>query len=190
MFKEKYKTPKGSFRRILIISSIALIVASLLVRNNKTLSFAIASPDYPSKIGFEDFDEEINRREDIDASFLNNLNKFSIQSSSEVLMTMDRKSNSLYSPISFYMALAMLAETAEGETQNQIVQALNMGNMDIIQSETAKLFRQLYFHNEIGRLTLANSLWLNENVDFNKDKLETLAETKPLFVGVINNPSL
>ena len=38
------------------------------------------------------------------------------------------------------------------------------------------MFRKLYFHNEIGRLTLANSLWLNKDIAFNENKLKTLAE--------------
>lgn len=74
------------------------------------------------------------------------------------------------------MALAMVSETAKGETQYEIIQALGMDNIEIIRSETGKLFRQLYFHNEIGRLTFGNSLWLNKDVDFKDTTLETLAK--------------
>lgn len=74
------------------------------------------------------------------------------------------------------MALTMVADTAGGKTQEQIINALNMQDIDMIRSETGKLFRQLYFHNEIGRLTFANSLWLNKDVAFNENKLKTLAE--------------
>lgn len=156
--------------------AIVIIGSSLFIKNRKIETYAIGTPVYPTKIGFEDFDAKFNRREDIDEKFIKNLNDFSIKSSSLVLSDTDRDTNSLYSPISLYMALAMVGETVKGETQDQIVNALSMDSMELIRSETGKLFRRLYFHNEIGRLTLANSLWLNKNVRFNENKLDTLAK--------------
>ena len=175
-FNNKRKSPNLAFRVTIIATSIMIIVSTLLIRNKGMESYAIALPEYPSKIGFEDFEEEVKRREEIDNKFIINLNKFSIDTSSQVLRGADRETNSLFSPISLYMALAMVAETAEGDTQQQIINALNMPDIDLIKSETGKLFRQLYFHNEIGRLTFANSLWLNKDVAFNENKLKTLAE--------------
>lgn len=174
--KVEEKESNFAFRAILIVASIIVIGFSLSMRKNETESYAIGLPEYPSKIGFEDFDEKVKRREEIDERFIQNLNKFSIETSSQVLKAADKKKNSLFSPMSLYMALAMVAETTEGDTQEEIINALNMSDIDMIRGETGKLFRQLYFHNEIGRLTLANSLWLNKDVAFNEDKLKTLAE--------------
>ncbi len=167
-----------SFRKVgLILVAITIVISSTLFFNNKkTESYAIGTPEYPTKIKFDDFDEEVKRREDIDEKFIKNLEDFSINSSSLVLRDSDKNTNSLYSPLSLYMALAMVSETAKGETQYEIIQALGMDNIEIIRSETGKLFRQLYFHNEIGRLTFGNSLWLNKDVDFKDTTLETLAK--------------
>ena len=74
------------------------------------------------------------------------------------------------------MALSMTAETANGETQEEILQVLNMDSIDMVRSETGKLFRKLYYHNEIGKLSLGNSLWLNKNVKFNINTLDLLAK--------------
>ncbi len=175
-FNNKRKSPNLAFRLTIIVATIMIIVSSLLTKNKGIESYAIALPEYPSKIGFEDFEEKVKRREEIDSKFIKNLNKFSIDTSSQVLKDTDSEINSLFSPISLYMALAMLAETAEGQTQEQIIEALDMQDIGMIRSETGKLFRHLYFHNEIGRLTLANSLWLNKDVAFNDNKLKTLAE--------------
>lgn len=164
------------FRAILIVSTILIIGSSLFIKNKNIDSYAIGIPEYPSKIGFEDYEKKISSREEIDEKFIKNLNNFSIKSSSLVLSDTDREINSMYSPISLYMALAMVGETAQGETQDQIIDALSMDNIEMIRSETGKLFRRLYFHNKIGRLTLANSLWLNKNVAFNEDTIETLAK--------------
>ena len=163
---------------ISIVAALFVIIigSSLLLKDNKTLSYAIAAPEYPTKIEFDDFDERVKRREVLDKEFIKKLQDFSINSSSLVLRDRDKDSNSLYSPLSLYMALAMVSETAKGETQDEIIMALGMDNIDMIRSETGKLFRQLYFYNEIGRLTLANSLWLNKDIDFKNKTLDLLAK--------------
>lgn len=158
---------------------LSALVFAILIVNLSGCSYkpnlAIA-PEYPSKIKFDDFEENRARMEDIEKDFLNNVREFTYKSSSLILKESDNSSNALFSPISLYMALSMVAETAHGDTRSQIVKALNMDNIDIIRNETGKLFRSMYFHNEIGKLTLGNSLWLNKNIEFKNNTLETLAK--------------
>lgn len=73
------------------------------------------------------------------------------------------------------MAMAMLADSAKGQTQSEILSALNMNNMNLVSSQSGKLFRSLYYDNEFGKLKLANSIWLNKNISFHKSFLQTLA---------------
>lgn len=169
MFRKNFK-----FAAIMVV--IVIVLSSFFFRINKMNTYAIAEPEYPTKIGFEDLDEKINRREDIDEKFLKNLKDFSIKSSSLVLRETDKDINSLYSPISLYMALSMVSETANEDTQKEILEALNMDDIEMVRSETGKLFRRLYYHNEIGKLSLGNSLWLNNDVKFNNDLLDLLAK--------------
>lgn len=161
----------------LIFSTLvfAILLVSLSGCSNNKIN-VINVPEYPSKISFDDFNEERDRREDIDGDFFNDVIDFTYKSSSLVLSESDRTSNDLFSPISLYMALSMMAETADGDTRAQIVDALNMDNIETIRKETGKLFRRLYFHNEIGKLTLGNSLWLNKNIEFKSNTLETLVK--------------
>jgi len=175
MFKKNSKV-KLFFISVVILG---LLVFGLFINRNNVNNikvYAIAEPIYPTKIKFDDFDEKRSRREDIDRRFLKNLKDFSIKSSSLVLGKSDKDKNEIYSPISLYMALSMVAETANGDTQKEILKALNMDNMDIVRTETGKLFRQLYFHNEIGKLSLGNSLWLDKDVSFKKELLDLLAK--------------
>ena len=167
------RTPSVYLIAIILLISIT---TSIFLITNKKESLAISAPSYPSKIGFEDYDKTRERFEEINENYIDSLKDFSIKSSSVVFKDSNRDKNNLYSPISLYMALAMVAETAEGETRNQIVSALESSDMDIIRSETGKLFRRLYYHNEIGKLTLGNSLWLNENVNFNDNLLQDMAK--------------
>ncbi|QQY79659.1 serpin (serine protease inhibitor) [Keratinibaculum paraultunense] len=167
---------KNIFKFAILMVAMVVVLYSFFNKSNRMDIYAIAEPTYPTKIKFDDLDEKINRREDIDESFLKNLKDFSIKSSSLVLRETDKDTNSLYSPISLYMALSMASETANGDTQKEILGALNMDNIEMVRSETGKLFRRLYYHNEIGKLSLGNSLWLNKDVEFNSDLLDLLAK--------------
>lgn len=160
------KRRKSVFKFAAIMAAIVIVLSSFFFRINKMNTYAIAEPEYPTKIGFEDLDE----------SFLKNLKDFSIKSSSLVLRGTDKNTNSLYSPISLSMALSMASETANEDTQKEILEALNMDNTEMVRSEIGKLFRRLYYHNEIGKLSLGNSLWLNNDVKFNNDLLDLLAK--------------
>ncbi|WP_416198340.1 MAG: Serpin family protein [Sporanaerobacter sp.] len=170
------KRPKSVFKFVAIMAAIIMVISSFFIKSNRVNTYAIAEPAYPTKIKFDDLDEKINRREDIDEKFLKNLKDFSIKSSSLVLRETDKDINSLYSPISLYMALSMVSETANEDTQKEILEALNMDNIEMVRSETGKLFRRLYYHNEIGKLSIGNSLWLNNGVEFNGDLLDLLAK--------------
>jgi serpin B len=165
----------ASFRYAFIAIIICILISTLFLKIHGSNIYAIAEPEYPSKIGFDDIDEKRKRMEDIDEEFLEKLETFSLKSSSLVLSKGDNKKNRLYSPISLYMDLSMAAETADGDTQQEILQALDM-DINMMRDETGKLFRRLYFYNEIGKLNLGNSLWLNENIDFNEEMLDLLKE--------------
>lgn len=139
-------------------------------------TYAISTPDYPAKLDFDDHSGRQERFEEIDPAFLSGLEAFSLQSSSLILKEAGSLENSLFSPISLYFALAMVAETASGKTQDEVLAALHMDSMELVRSETGKLFRRLYTENEIGRLNLGNSLWLNKDIAFNKSLLDLLGK--------------
>lgn len=76
------------------------------------------------------------------------------------------------------MALALTADGAQESTQKEIIKALAMADLDIakMNEQTHRLFNNLYFDNEIGRLKFANSLWLSKQVGFNKTFLQQAAQ--------------
>lgn len=153
-----------------VVLLVAVIVTTIFI-NPTTTSGAIAAPDYPGKTRFE----SPRQWEALDSIFLNGLETFAFTSSSLVLSSASREENALFSPLSLYMALALAAETASGETQEEFIRALSMPDLDLISQETGKLFRNIYTHNEFGRLTLANSLWLAHDVEFKQPFLDKAA---------------
>lgn len=145
------------------------------ITNTPATAYALGAPEYPTPLVFDDYEGRNSRLETIDEGYLQGVRDFSFTSAGEILNNQKSKgSNTVYSPISLYMALTMLAETTDNSTRGEILNLLSTNDMSLISSETPKLFRSLYTDNEIGKLNLANSLWLSKDFDFNKETIDKL----------------
>ena len=83
--------------------------------------------------------------------------------------------NRVYSPLNVYMALSMLTELSDGNTRAQILDLLDAEDV-LTQRQRAKtLWNNNYLTGDKGECVLANSLWLNQDVEYVKSTLETLA---------------
>ena len=83
--------------------------------------------------------------------------------------------NRVYSPLNVYMALSMLAEVSDGNTRKQILDLLGAEDIATQRERAKKLWHSNYWTGERGECVLANSLWLNQDVEFVKRTMETLA---------------
>ncbi len=84
--------------------------------------------------------------------------------------------NKVYSPINVYMALAMLAEVTDGESRQQILTLLGSESIEALRSQAASVWNANYSNDGAVTSILANSLWLNESVNFNQSTMDSLAE--------------
>lgn len=84
--------------------------------------------------------------------------------------------NEAFSPANLYMALAELAELADGEAREEILAALGAESIEALRTQARGLWESLYYKDEHSRLTLANSLWLDESLDYHPEPLEALSE--------------
>ncbi|WP_294550644.1 serpin family protein [uncultured Pseudoflavonifractor sp.] len=84
--------------------------------------------------------------------------------------------NRIYSPISLWFALAMLAETTAGETRQQVLTALGAEDLEQLRGWADSLWHALYTDDGTASLLLGSSIWLGEGMDFRQDVLDTLAE--------------
>lgn len=162
-------------KRIAALLLTFIMLISLFGCSASSAKTVLAVPQYPKKIAYEDYDSSRERYEEIDVGFLSNLTDFSFGSASLVLANQDSSKNALYSPLSLYMSLAVAAQGAQGETRKELLRALHIRDAQIMDAQTGKLFRRLYLDNEIGRLTLANSLWLNKGFKYKRSFLESAA---------------
>ena len=69
--------------------------------------------------------------------------------------------NAIYSPLSLWSALALLAQSAGGNNRDQVLAALDIGSVDALQSQFSQVWRGLYTDNGVQSLLLGNSVWLN-----------------------------
>ncbi|MBR3765440.1 MAG: hypothetical protein IKK57_12930 [Clostridia bacterium] len=84
--------------------------------------------------------------------------------------------NRVYSPVSLYMALAMLAETTGGSTREEILTMLGAENIETLRQQATDVWKANYCDDGMLIRTLATSLWLNEDIAFNPETMSALAE--------------
>ena len=83
--------------------------------------------------------------------------------------------NTLISPLSIMLALAMTANGANGETLAQMESVLGMSIADL--NEYLYSYARSMPNNEYGSVSLANSVWIkeDENLEVKQDFLQTIA---------------
>lgn len=70
--------------------------------------------------------------------------------------------NYMFSPLSIKMALAMTANGATGETQEEILKTTSIDNLDEY-NESVRAMLDKYSESDILRLNIANSIWINSD---------------------------
>jgi serpin B len=153
-----------------------VIIVNLTACGNNFDSATLKSPVYPKSISFDDNDSlrTVRIENPIDDSYLSAMNGFSYAFASKILSGQTK--NLSYSPTSLYMTLSLAATGAKGETQDEIISVLGLSGkgVDYISKQNSNLYRLLYFDNKVGKLKIANSLWLKKDSAF-KDEFITNA---------------
>ncbi|MDD6159904.1 MAG: serpin family protein [Oscillospiraceae bacterium] len=85
--------------------------------------------------------------------------------------------NRVYSPLNVYMALAMLAETAGGESRQQVLDLLGVGDIEAVRRLSAALWNANYCDDGAATSIPAASLWLNKDVTYVDKTMKQLADT-------------
>ncbi len=100
--------------------------------------------------------------------------------------------NAVYSPISLYMALAMLAQTTGGESRQELLELLGAESMEHLAQQAGYVFLNQYENDGVRTSILANSLWLDEGRAFHQDTVACLAERfyASVYQGPLESPEL
>lgn len=137
-------------------------------------SVSLAHPEYPSFLSYKDFEGEQERREELSETLLACISDFCGATASKLMPA--EQENALYSPLSLYFALSMLAESAGGETRQQALDLLGT-DLESLRAELAPIWRSLYCDNEYCKRQAANSLWLplEDGFEAKREFLDTLS---------------
>jgi serpin B len=168
-------TGKRKPRRALWMSAVAAVlvvavVGGILFRSNhgELLPEAAAAayePDYTVKYTGETLSED----------YLNDIRTFAANAG---LALLDGSDTTAYSPTALYAALSMVAELAEGDSLDALLDALGVESIDTLRQSSGDLWRYLCANPDTkapGKVTIANSMWLNQDYVFNGETLQNLA---------------
>ena len=103
-----------------------------------------------------------------------NLSPFIQKTISEFLKD-SKNENKIYSPINIYMALSMVAEISDGNSRQQVLDLLNANSIDDLRSQAHSIWNANYCDDGVVTSILASSLWMNKDVNYNKETLDLLS---------------
>ena len=124
---------------------------------------------------YEAWQDDRTDRMALDDGWSDGMQSFFLTTSQQYLAGTDGD-NRVYSPLSLYLALAMLAECTDGESRAQILSLLGLDDTELAQSAGNYIWRNLYGETSTGKTQLASSIWLKESVPYNEETLATLAQ--------------
>ncbi len=100
--------------------------------------------------------------------------------------------NRAYSPVNIYMTLAMLGETTDKESRSQILDLLGADNIGELREDAKNMWLANYCNDGAVTSILANSVWLNEDVNIKQEPLDVLAENyyASSYRGDVSSPEM
>lgn len=150
----------------------------------------VATPEYPEMVAFPNRDDysdykaynqdysawnnSFKEQYDQPTGYADSLSSFFMCSIPEFLSGED---NRAYSPLNLYLALAMLAETTGGNSQQQILELLGADSIEALRTQASHVWNAHYCNDGQTTSLLANSLWLDDAYNFKSDAIQTLADS-------------
>ena len=190
--------------KALVPAGVAAVVAAVLLvtgipglTSGTLAAYAIALPQYPdlpqcpteptgnSEAAWEQFSQDYSAYRDAWWNYQNETDRLydtpeltaalADYTGRSTALALAGEGNRIYSPVSLWFALAMLAETTEGQTRQQVLDALGVPDVEQLRSWADTLWRTIYRDDGTAASLLGTSIWLDEDVSFHQDTLDALA---------------
>lgn len=196
------RIPRGVIAAILVLALCAGILTPLIHYNKENadtpncfttnayaLAFAVTptlSPrpneaDYEEKNDWEAYEQaysawraDQNALHDQPEGYADSLEGY-FQASIPLLL--DSNENAVCSPVNIYMALAMLAETTQGDSRAQILNLFGADSIESLRTQAGQVWNAHYNDDGVSELLLANSLWLSAQETYDMNTVRTLASS-------------
>ncbi len=116
-------------------------------------------------------------REKAEASeaYRDDMNRY-YQEIMENLLVSEDDGNTVCSPLNTYIAFALLSETTDGNTRQQILDLLRAQDAESLRERISALWETNYADTPALKCLLANSHWLRNITEYNQDTLDRAAK--------------
>lgn len=84
--------------------------------------------------------------------------------------------NALWSPVNAYIGLAMLAEVTDNGTRQEILDLLGMEDTQALRGSVSAVWESVYKDNGDEICVLANSLWLDSELEYIQETMDILSQ--------------
>ena len=174
------------------ISSVAAVLALVLLFNLPSMPMVISAkavsiasesrqmqrPDrddykdvYAWREDFNKWEEEQKQISNTTSDAVTALTPFFLTGSEQFLSTQGSE-NALWSPINAYIGLSMMTELTDGASRQQILDLFGVDSIDELRKQVGAVWESSYNDNGHEISTLANSLWLEEGLNYNQDTMD------------------
>lgn len=112
---------------------------------------------------------------------------------STLFLDSPEQENGVWSPVSAYMALAMLAESTGGNSRQQVLDTLGVSDIETLRTEVSAVWETFYEPlNGNESCIFANSLWLEDGVAYDPTTVDTLAYSyyADVYRGDLGSPEI
>ena len=141
-------------------------------------------PPYPDRTENMDYDAyskiwEVWVEEQRSRSRLTELQDTALQefarNTTRQFLSGSQEKNPVYSPVNLYLALAMLAETTDGQSRQQILDVLEVGTIEDLRTMASVPWNLCYEDDGTVTSLPAGSIWLRNDRSYNQETLDRLA---------------
>ena len=192
--KEAEKAPKKKRRMFLRIAVAAVLVVTIgvnvLSAPMRIAAKAVAEPSKARILKNPDYDDYEDREEWLAdlakveyehmlrraavAEVRSGLRTF-FEDGNKLFLQTEKNENKLWSPVNAYIGLAMTTELTEGETRKQILELFGVKDMDTLRKQVSAVWESAYQDNSNEICVLANSLWLERGLQYDREAMDALA---------------
>ena len=198
------KKSSHKFRWTAAIAAMLAVVfaVGLLVRpGGGPVACAVRTAEYPEMAPYPNdetdeaaVDKWYNSRQALapeDPDFAEDLRPF-FTAAVDAMLSDSEETNPVCSPVNFYMALGMLAELSGGESRRQILDLLGSDSVEALRAQAQIVWEATYQNDGATTVIPASALWMNQEVSFLPETLDTLADAyyASTFQGEMGSPEL
>ena len=123
---------------------------------------------------YEVWKAELDSRSETATQAMEEIRPFFTEGNNQFLLT-EKNENKIWSPVNAYIGLAMMTELTEGETRQQILDIFGVEEMDALREQVSAVWESVYQDNSKEICVLANSLWLESGLQYNRKAMDALA---------------